>query len=113
VKDKRTKNNNLEFRIGWCELEQDYVRKTTETLQDQTDRRRITFEKNAQRTDIDEVMGVGGSDDDEESESEDEDDDREGTGLPDNRSETKRRNQLLLQNWYSDRTTSQTVVMLL
>ncbi len=91
MKDKRrTKNNNLEFLIGWCgfpdlkddtwepldhlsgpehkirefneQWEKDYVRKTTETLQAQTDRRKSVSEKNAQRDDIDEVMGEGGGD---------------------------------------------------
>jgi hypothetical protein len=45
VKDKRTKNNNLEFLIGWAE-----------TLKAQTDSRRIALEKNTQRADIDEEM---------------------------------------------------------
>jgi hypothetical protein len=40
--------------------ELDYVRKTAETLQDQTVRRKSTAEKNAQRDDIDESMGEGG-----------------------------------------------------
>ena len=86
VKDKRrTKNNNLEFIIGWRgfpvpkddtweplahlsgsehmirefnqQWEQDYVRKTAETLQAQADRRKSVAEKNAQRVDIDEAMG--------------------------------------------------------
>jgi hypothetical protein len=39
-----------EFEQKW---EQDYVRKTTETHQVQVDRRRIVYEKNVQRTDID------------------------------------------------------------
>jgi hypothetical protein len=40
-----------EFNQKW---EQDYVRKTTETLQVQDDRRTISHEKNVQRSDIDE-----------------------------------------------------------
>ena len=48
-----------EFNEQW---EKDYVRKTTETLQDQVDRRKSAAEKNAQRDDIDEAMGEGGSD---------------------------------------------------
>jgi hypothetical protein len=91
VKDKRrTKNNNLEFLIGWSgfsdpmddtwepldflsgsehkirefneQWEKDYVRKTTETLQDQDVRRKSAAEKNTQRDDIDETMGEGGGD---------------------------------------------------
>ncbi len=86
VKDKRrTKGNNLEFLIGWCgfpdpkddtweplhhlsgsehmirefneQWEKDYVRKTTETLEAQSVRRKSAPEKNAQRDDIDETMG--------------------------------------------------------
>jgi len=74
VKDKRrTKNNNLEFLIGWCgfpdpkddtwepldhlsgsehmirefkqQWDKDYLCKTTETLQVQTDRRKSATEK--------------------------------------------------------------------
>ena len=78
VKDKRrTENNNLEFLIGWHgfpgpkddtweplahlsgseqhmirefnqQWEQDYVKKTAETLQAQADRRKSVAEKNAQ-----------------------------------------------------------------
>ena len=91
VKDKRrTKNNNLEFLIGWRgfpdprddtwepldhlsgsehmirefneQWEKDYVRKTAETLQVQADRRKSAAEKNTQRDDIDETMGEGGGD---------------------------------------------------
>ena len=36
------------------------MRKTTETLQAQADRRKSAAEKNAQRADIDEAMGEGG-----------------------------------------------------
>ena len=82
-----------EFNQKW---EQDYVRKTVQTRQAQTDRRCIPLEKNAQRTNIDEGMEVGGSHvygctlfvDDEEDTSEDEDDDGVGTGLAGNRPET-------------------------
>jgi len=73
VKDKQTKKNNFEFLIGWCDFpkpihdtweplahltgsehvirefnqkwEQDYVRKTEETLQAVTDRRNTALEK--------------------------------------------------------------------
>ncbi len=91
MKDKRrTKNNNLEFLIGWGgfpdpkddtwepldhlsgsehmirefneQWEKDYVRKMTETLQAQTVRRKSVAEKNAQRDDIDEAMGEVGGD---------------------------------------------------
>ena len=63
-----------------------------ETLQSQTDRRRIVHEKDNQRTDIGETMGEGGGDE-EDGESEDDDEDGQGTGLPVKRSGTKRRNQ--------------------
>jgi hypothetical protein len=43
-----------EFNEQW---EKDYVRKTAETLEDQTVRRKRAPEKNAQREDIDEAMG--------------------------------------------------------
>ena len=46
------------------ECEQDYVRKTVETLQSQTDRRKSVVKKNSQRTDIDETLGEGGGDED-------------------------------------------------
>ena len=45
-----------EFNQQW---EQDYVRKTEETLQDQTDTRRITLKKSTQRSEIDGSMGEG------------------------------------------------------
>ena len=48
-----------EFNQEW---DKDYVRKTAETLQYQTDRRKSATEQNAQRTDIDETMGEGGGD---------------------------------------------------
>ena len=48
-----------EFNEQW---EKDYVRKTTETLQAQTDRKKSSTEKNTQRDDIDESMGEGGGD---------------------------------------------------
>jgi hypothetical protein len=99
VKDKRrTRNNNLEFLIGcrgfpdpkddtWEPLdhlsgsehmirefneqwEKDYVRKTVETLEDQTVRRKSAVDKNAQRDNIDEAMGEGGTDEEEDGESE-------------------------------------------
>ncbi len=55
----------------------DYVRKTVETLQTQTHRRKSVVEKNDQRTDIDEVMGEGGGDEEEVGESEDDNEDGE------------------------------------
>jgi hypothetical protein len=48
------------------------VRKTAETLQALTDRRKSESEKNVQRVDIDETMGEGGGDEEEDGESEDE-----------------------------------------
>ena len=48
-----------EFNEEW---ETDYVRKTTETLQDQVVRRKSATKKNTQRDDIDEAMGEGGGD---------------------------------------------------
>jgi len=80
-----------EFNQKW---EQDYVRKTTVTLQAVTDRRNTAFEKNFKRADIEEAMGAmgeGGGDDDKEGESEDEDEDGEGTRLAGNGLEIKRR----------------------
>ncbi len=85
VKDKRrTKNNNLEFLIGWCgfpdpkddtwetlghlsgsehmirefneQWEKDHLRKTAETLEAQDTRRKSEAEQNTQREDIDETM---------------------------------------------------------
>ena len=72
------------------------MRKTAETLQVQTDRRRITFEKNAQRTDIDETMGVGEVMTTKRVNLKTKMTMGRGltpSGLPGNRSETKRRNQ--------------------
>jgi hypothetical protein len=109
VKNKRrTKNNNLEFLIGWRgfpdpkddmwelldhlsgsehiirefneQWEKDYVRKTAETLEAQTARRKSAAEENAQRDDIDEAMGEGGGDEEENGESEDDDEDGHGSG---------------------------------
>ena len=42
------------------------MRKTTETLQDQTERRKSAGEKNTQRDDIDEAIGEGGGDEEED-----------------------------------------------
>ena len=71
------------------------MRKTADTLQDQTDRRKSTSEENTQRTDIDETMGEGGGDEEEDGESEDDNEDGQGSGVAAvKRSETKRRNQL-------------------
>ena len=74
--------SGLEYMIRECnqKWEEDYVRKTTETLQAQTDRSKIAHEKNAQRADIDETMGEGGGDEEEDGESEDDDEDGQGTG---------------------------------
>ncbi len=68
-----------EFNQQW---EQDYVRKTAETLQTQADRRKSVAEKNVQRTDIDETMTEGGGDEEEDGESEDDDEDGQGSGVP-------------------------------
>ena len=110
VKDKRrTKNNNLEFLIGWRgfpdpkddtwepldhlsgsehmirefnqQWDKDYVWKTAETLQAQADRRKSPTEKNAHRDDIDEAMGEGGGDEEEDGESEDDNEDGHGSGV--------------------------------
>ncbi len=67
-----------EFNQQW---DNDYVRKTAETLQVQDDRRKSADEKNAQRTDIDEVMGEGGCDEEEDGESEDDNEDGQGSGV--------------------------------
>jgi hypothetical protein len=77
--------------------ELDYVRKTAETLQDQTVRRKSTVEKNTQRDDIDESMGEGGDDEEEDGESEDDNEDGHGIGGPAKRSGTQRRK---LHNFY-------------
>ena len=67
-----------EFNEQW---EKDYVRKTTETLQAQADRRKSVADKNAQRPDIDEAMGEGGGDEEEDGESEDDNEDGQGSGV--------------------------------
>ena len=116
VKDKRrTKNNNLEFLIGWRgfpdpkddtweplghlsgsehmirefneQWEKDYVRKTAETLEAQAARRQSAAEKNAQRDDIDEAMGEGGGDEEEDGESEDDNEDGHGVEVLPNEQE--------------------------
>ena len=87
-----------EFNQQW---EQDYVRKTTETLQAQSDRRKSAVEKNAQRTDIEETMGEGGGDEEEDGESEDDNEDGQGSGGAAKRNTTEKAAQLLLQNWCS------------
>ncbi len=56
---------------------------TGETLQSQTDRRKSATEKNAQRSDIDEVMGEGGGDEEEDGESEDDNEDVQGSVVDD------------------------------
>ncbi len=120
MKDKRrTKNNNLEFLIGWRgfpdpkddtweplghlsgsehmirefneQWEKDYVRKTAETLEAQTVRRKSAVEQNVQREDIDETMGEGGGDEEEDGESEDDNEDGHGSGGAAKRSGTQRR----------------------
>ncbi len=120
VKDKRrTKNNNLEFLIGWCgfpdpkhdtweslghlsgsehiilefneQWEKDYVRKTTETLEAKTVRRKSVVEQNTQREDIDETMREGGRDEEEDGESEDDNEDGHGSGGGVKRPGTQRR----------------------
>ena len=109
MKDKRrTKNNNLEFLIGWRDFpdpkddtweplghlsgsehmirefndqwEKDYLRKAVETLEAQTVRRKSAAKQNTQREDIDEAMGEGGSDEEEDGESEDDNEDGHGSG---------------------------------
>jgi hypothetical protein len=79
-----------EFNQQW---DKDYVRKTTETLQAQDDRRKSAVEKNAQRADIDEAMGEGGGDEEEDGESEDDNEDGQWSGVTATRSGTKRRKQ--------------------
>ena len=51
------------------------MKKTTETLQAQTVRRKSAVDKNAQRDDIDKPMGEGGGDEEEDGESEDDNED--------------------------------------
>ena len=77
-----------EFNEQW---EKDYVRKTTETLQTQTVRRKSESDKNVQRDDIDETMGEGGGDEEEDGESEDDNEDGHGGGGAVKRSGTRRR----------------------
>jgi hypothetical protein len=79
-----------EFNQQW---DKDYVRKTAETLQAQTDRRKSAADQNAQRTDIDEAMGEGGGDEEDDRESEDDNEDGQGSGVADTRLGTKRRKQ--------------------
>ena len=78
-----------EFNDKW---EKDYVRKTVETLEAQTDRRKKATEQNVQREDIDEAMGEGEGDEEEDGESEDDNEDDHGTGGAAKRSGTQRRN---------------------
>ena len=65
-----------EFNQQW---DKDYVWKTEETLQTQTDRRKSAAEKNDQRDDTDESMEEGGGDEEEDGESEDDNEDAHGT----------------------------------
>ena len=67
------------------------MRKTAETLQAQTARRKRAAEQNAQREDIDEAMGEGGGDEEEDGESEDDNEDGHGGGGAAKRSGTRRR----------------------
>ncbi len=130
VKDKRrTKNNNLEFIIGWRGLpdpkddtweplgqlsgsehmirefnekwEKDYVRKTAETLEVQTFRRKRADEQNVQREDIDETMGEGAGDEEEDGESEDGYEDGNGTAGAAKRPGTQRRRTAPVSNLYA------------
>jgi hypothetical protein len=71
--------------------DKDYVWKTAETLQAQTDRRKSAAEKNTHRVDIDEAMGEGGGDEEEDGESEDDNEDGQGSGVAAKRPGTKRR----------------------
>ena len=74
------------------------MRKTAETLEAQTARRKIAAEKNAQRDDIDEALGEGGGDEEEDGESEDDNEDGHGSG---GATTTEKTVYLLLQNWCS------------
>jgi hypothetical protein len=73
------------------QCEKDYVRKTAETLEDQTVRSKREAEQNAQREDIDEVMGEGGGDEEEDGECEDGYENGHGSGSAAKRSGTQRR----------------------
>jgi hypothetical protein len=79
------------------------VRKTVETLEAQTVRRKSTTEQNDQREDIDEAMGEGGGDEEEDGESEDDNEDgqRKWRCCQTVRNTTEKAVQLLLQNWCS------------
>jgi hypothetical protein len=60
--------------------EKDYVRKTTETLESQTVRKKSASEQNVKREDIDETVGEGGGSEEEDGESEDDNEDGHGSG---------------------------------
>jgi hypothetical protein len=77
-----------EFNEQW---EKDYVRKTAETLEAQTVRRKRAAEQNDQREDIDEAMGEGAGDEEEDGEPEDDNEDGHGSGGTVKRSGTQRR----------------------
>ena len=77
-----------EFNEQW---EKDYVRKTAETLQAHTVRRKSAADKNAQRDDIDEAMGEGGGDEEEDGQSEDDNEDGHESGGVAKRPGTQRR----------------------
>jgi hypothetical protein len=61
--------------------DKDYVWKTAQTLQVQTDRRKSVVEKNDQRDDFDEVMTECGGDEEKDGESEDDNEDGHGSGV--------------------------------
>ena len=67
------------------------MRKTAETLEAQAARRKSAADQNAQREDIDEAMGEGGSDEEEDGESEDDNEDGHGSGGVAKRPGTHRR----------------------
>ena len=77
-----------EFNEQW---EKDYVRKTAETLEAQTVRRKRAAEQNCQREDIDEAMGEGAGDEEEDGEPEDGYEDGHGTAGAPKRPGTHRR----------------------
>jgi hypothetical protein len=78
------------------------VRKTTETLETRQSGEKEQPERNAQREDIDEVMGEGGGDEEEDGECEDGYEDGHGSGCSQTtRNTTEKGAQLLLQNWCS------------
>ncbi len=79
------------------------MRKTVETLEAQTVRRKSAADQNDQREDIDESMGEGGGDEEEDGESEDDNKDgqRKWRCCQTIRNTTEKPVYLLLQNWCS------------